>query len=189
MKIISMLFLIFLLSGIAGCSTPVVKSQKSLSSYIKEEKVVKGGFMGKKKVITLKDFRENEVYEEDMENSQKVAEEYIAKHASLSEAAKNNLKKMQVAQGSSQEEVTLLLGKPDKIISPAGKNPYGASEIWIYGIHKMQAFTVFIIPVSVIHESYYLYFKDGMLSEIERHYLKQVVGQAPGPGLSGSAKK
>jgi hypothetical protein len=189
MKMVSITAVIFLLLGITGCSTPVIRPEKSLFSYTKEEKTVKGGFMGKKKIVTLKDFRENEVYEEDMEDFQKLAQEYVAQHPSLSETAKENLKGMQVTCGSTKEEVEFLLGKPDKIISPTGDNPPGAREIWVYSIHKMHAYTVFIIPVFVAHESYWLHFKDGALQEINRHYIKQVVGQSPGPGLSGAVKK
>jgi hypothetical protein len=189
MRMITVVVFIILLSGITGCSVPVSSVQKPLCSFVKEVKVAKGGMMGKKKIVTLTDFRGNEAYEEDMENFQKTVEEYVAQHPSLSEAAKGNLKNMQVTSGSTKEDVTLLLGKPDKIISPAGKNPYGAEEIWVYSMHKRQAYTVFIMPVFFPRESYCLYFKDGVLLEIERHYLKQVVGQAPGPGLTGSVKK
>lgn len=189
MKTILIMAIIFLLSGITGCSMPVFAVQKSLNSFVKEVKVAKGGMMGKKKTVTLTDFRGNEAYEEDMENAQKAAEEYVEQHPSLSETAKNNLKNMQVTSGSTKEEVAFLLGKPDKIISTAGKNPYGAQDIWVYGMHKMQAYTVFILPVFLARQSYYLYFKDGLLLEIERHYLRQVVGQAPGPGLSSTNRK
>jgi outer membrane protein assembly factor BamE (lipoprotein component of BamABCDE complex) len=189
MKTIYAMFLILLLLGVMGCSVPIAKVQKPLCSFVKEVKTTKGGLMGKKKIVTLKDFRGNEAYEEDMENFQKAAEEYVAQHPSLSETAKNNLKSMQVTDGSTKDEVTLLLGKPDKVISPASKNPYGADEIWVYSLRKMQAYTVFIMPVFLAHESYCLYFKNGVLLEIERHYLRQVVGQAPGPGLNNKSKK
>lgn len=182
MKIISIPVVVLFLLSLIGCSMPTSALQGSLYSILKQEKVTQSGF-GRKKVITIKDFRGNEAYEEDIERLKKEAEEYISQHPNLSETAKNNLRELKVTQGSTVDEVAFLLGKPDKASKTSGGGRYGASEIWIYRISKMRIFTVFILPVFPVHEAYYLYFKDGALVEIERHYLKQVVEQGAGPGV------
>ena len=63
------------------------------------------------------------------------------------------------------------MGEPDKII----KGVRETSEVWIYTIKKMDAFTVFIIPIFFTHQSYYLYFDGDRLKNIERHYLEQLL--------------
>ena len=131
----------------------------------------------------IKDFRGNEAYEEDMEGLKKEAQVYISQHPALSETAKNNLRELKVTQGSAVDEVAFLLGKPDKVSKSSGGGRYGASEIWIYKLSKIRVFTVFVFPVFLVHEAYYLYFKEGTLVEIERHYLKQVIEQGAGPGV------
>jgi len=175
--------------AITGCSMPTSAVQRSLYSYSKEVKVVKGGLIGKKKSIEIKDFRENEAYDENIEDLQKVVEKYILEHPNLSDSSKDNLRSLKVTVGSTKDEVILLLGKPDKIINETSGALYGASEIWIYETNRLRAFTIFIVPVFFMHERYYLYFKDGAVAGIERHYPKQVVGQAPGPGLTPVKKK
>jgi len=179
--------MVLVLLSMTGCSMPAAAIQRPLYSFTKEVKTSKGGFMSKKKIVTVTDFRGKEAYEEDMEGFQKEAEEYISKHPDLKEAAKDNLRNLRVTQGSGADEVTFLLGKPDKVIRAAGESPYGASEIWIYKINRMQMFTIFILPVFPVHEGYYLYFNDGALVEIERHYLEQVVHQGQG-GRTGIDK-
>jgi len=190
MKIISIPIIALVLFSMIGCSMPAAAIQRTLCSFTREEKVTKG-FMGERKSVTIKDFRGNEAYDEDMEGFKKEAEEYISKHPDLKEAAKDNLRNLRITQGSGADEVTLLLGKPDKVVRAAGKSPYGASEIWIYKLSKMRAFTIFIIPVFFVHEGYYLYFKDRALVEIERHYLEQVVhqGQGAGTGIDKSRSR
>ncbi len=188
MKIISVTIAVLVLLSMTGCSMPAVRVERPLYSYTKEIKVAKGGLMGKKKSIIIEDFRENEAYDENIEDLKKIVEKYILEHPNESESAKNNLRELKVSDGSTREEVILLLGKPEKIINAAGGS-YGASEIWVYKVSRMRAFTIFIIPVFFVHEGYYLYFKDGALVEIERHYLKQVVGQSAGPGLNQTKKK
>jgi len=110
-------------------------------------------------------------------------EGYISQHPELSETARNNLRELKVTQGSTVAEAALLLGKPDKVAKTSGGARYGASEVWIYKLSKIRAFTIFIVPVCFVHEAYYLYFKDGALVEIERHYLTQSVQQGAGPGV------
>jgi len=188
MKIMSIPIIALVLFSMIGCSMPTVAIQRPLYSFTREEKVTKG-FMGKRKSVTIKDFRQNEAYDEDIEGFKKEVEEYISKHQDLSEAAKNNLRALKVTQGATADEVKFLLGKPDKVIRVAGASRYGASEIWIYKISKMRVFTIFIFPVFFVHEGYYLYFKDGSLVEIERHYLEQIVKQGAGPGVIESKSK
>lgn len=174
---ILILFYIYL-SGC--CSIPSVSNYSQLYSFTKETKKIKGGFG--KKVILIKDFRENEMYDEDIAALKEKIEKYISHHTDLSEQTKNNLRELKVTQGATEEEVELLLGNPDKVIHP-GDNVGFASEIWIYKINKATAFTVVIIPVFFTHEGYYLYFKDNTLTVIERHYLKQTF-QSSGLGIS-----
>ncbi|MDP3731715.1 MAG: hypothetical protein Q8R31_01615 [Candidatus Omnitrophota bacterium] len=189
MKIISIPVVFLVSLSLIGCSMPTVAIQRPLYSFTREEKITKGGFMGKRKSIAIKDFRGNEAYDEDIETFKAEVEKYISRHPDLSEPAKDNLRALKVTQGAGVDEVILLLGKPDKAVRAGGGGKYGASEIWIYRINKIRAFTIFIIPVFPVHEGYYLYFKDGALVEIERHYLKQVVQQSEGPGVIESKKK
>lgn len=181
-KIFSIILVLFYL-GMTGCSMPSAALERSLYSFTKEEKKIKGAF-GKKKFISIKDFRGNDVYEEDIIDLKEEIEKYISSHPDLSESAKNNLRELRVTEGATREEVRLLLGAPDKIIR-ASSAKKGTSEIWIYKLNKMNAFTIFIVPVFFIHQAYYLYFQDNSLFNIERHYLRQIVEQSPGPGIVG----
>jgi hypothetical protein len=158
-----------------GCSLPTAAIQRPLYSFTREEKKIKSGFGGEKKSITVKDFRQNDAYDEDIATLKEEVEKYISRRQDLSDSAKNNLREIKVTPGASRNEVVLLLGKPDKLTRVSGSGRYGASEIWIYKLSKIRVFTIFILPVFPVHEGYYLYFKDGALVEIERHYLKQVV--------------
>ena len=187
-KIISVAIIVLVILSMIGCSMPTAAIQGSLYSFTREEKRIKSGF-GRKKSITIKDFRANDAYDEDIEALKTEVEKYIREHPDLSESAKNNLREIKVTQGTTSDEVVLLLGKPDKLVRAAGGGRYGASEIWIYKISKIRAFTIFILPVFLVHEGYYLYFKDGALVEIERHYLKQIVEQSAGPGVIESKKE
>lgn len=189
MKIISVSTIVLVSLAMIGCSLPTAAIQRPLYSFTREEKRIKSGFGGERKSITIKDFRQNDAYDEDIAALKEEVEEYISQHPDLSDSAKNDLRKIKVTPGASPKEVVLLLGKPDKLVRAAGSGRYGASEIWIYKLSKIRVFTVFIVPVFPVHEGYYLYFKDGALVEIERHYLKQVVEQHAGPGVIESKKK
>lgn len=169
---------------------PRMARENQLYGFIREEKRVKGGFGSKKKVVTIKDFRGNEFYDDDVDDLKGLVENYISLHADLGEEAKNNLRELKVTEGSTKEEVKLLLGRPDKI-STIGSNAYGASELWIYKINEIDTFAIFIIPIFFPHQGYYLYFKDNILAAIERHYLEQTIhqGSAPGVGVGGVESK
>lgn len=171
MKKILFLILVLFCLYICGCSTPRMATYNHLYSIVREEKRVKIGF-AKKKVVSIRDFRERELYEEDMAALKEEIEKYISLHPELAEETKNNLRELKITAGSTKEEVRLLLGKADKV-TQTYNNPYSASERWIYKISKISAFTVFIFPVFPVQEGYYLYFKDNNLTAIERHYLKQ----------------
>lgn len=146
--------------------------------------------IGKGKKVLIKDFRENNMYEEDMAGLNEEVEEYILAHQDLSEEVKFNLRQLKVTEGLTKDEVNLLLGKPDKILKVQSKaSQYQATETWIYKINKLRAFNVFIFPVFFVHEGYYLYFKDTVLAGIERHYLKQIVQQGSAPGVLPSKEK
>lgn len=186
MKIVFILAIILVSLCIIGCSMPTATVHRPLYSFTKVEKTTKAGFFGRKKTITIKDFRQNEAYDEDIEALKQEAEKYIPRHPELSGEAMDNLRHLRVTQGSTRDEVTFLLGKPDKVMKTDGAGRYGATEVWIYKINKVRVFTVFIIPLFPVREAYYLYFKDNALLEIERHFLKQVVEQHPGPGIVDS---
>lgn len=166
-------FLILILSYIyisGCCSVPTALSLSQLYSFTKETKKIKGG-LGKK-VVLIKDFRENEAYDEDILTLKEEIEKYISTHTDLSETTKNNLRELKLTERATKEEVRLLLGEPDRIIK-AGIKTYSATEIWIYRINKINTFTIIVIPVFFANEGYYLYFKDSGLIAIERHYLRQ----------------
>jgi len=130
--------------------------------------------MFSKKYESIKDFRGIEMYDEDIDALKEEVKEYIVAHPELSDAKKKDLRELKVMQGETKEEVRLLLGSPDKIVNP---------QTWVYKISTWRAFTVFIVPVFFVHEGYYLYFKDDILTGIEKHYLKQLIEQSAGPGV------
>jgi len=166
---------------LCGCSMPAREAQKQIYSYTRQEKKIPGTF-GKKRV-SVKDFRGVDMYEEDMAALKEDVEKFIAIHPELSDESKNNLRLLKIAPGETAAEVELLLGNPDKLIKTKSGAPYQADQVWVYKISKIRAYTVFIIPVLFVHEGYYLYFKDGRLEALERHYLRQTVEQGAGPGV------
>ncbi len=186
MKKIRFLVLIFFSTYALGCSIPRSAKCDKLYGFTRTEKNIKGFLGSKIKDISVKDFRGSERYDEDMLELQEEVDKYILAHPQLSESARNNLKELKVAEGSTTEETGLLLGKPDRMMKVNDKI-YGADQVWIYRIKKIQAFIVLLFPVFLSHEGYYLYFKDNLLKAIERHYLEQVV-QLQDPGM-GSIKK
>ncbi|MBN1913537.1 MAG: hypothetical protein JW788_03965 [Candidatus Omnitrophica bacterium] len=141
------------------------------------------GFVKKKEVV-IKDFRENDNFQENIDARKEKVEAYILQNGQLEESVKNNLRDLAVTNGQNQEQVRLLLGEPDKIQGKKTK-----SQLWIYKINKTNSYNVFILPVFFPNEGYYLYFKEGVLSKIERHYIKQVVHQGYGPGVFVSEEK
>ncbi len=168
---------------ILGCSIPTASTQNELYSYYKEEVKKKGGFLSTKSPDAFRDFRREVTYEEDIDALKEDAEQYISTHPGLSDTAKSNLRELKVAIGSNRDEVELLLGEPDKISKLGGGGRYAATELWIYRISRIRVFNIFIVPIFPVHEGYYLYFKGDTLAGIERHYLKQVIGQGAGPGV------
>jgi len=182
MKRILPLVLILFCFIIFGCSVPSVANYSQLHTFIKDEQVIKGGFGSKKKILLIKDVRGNDMYDENIVELKEVVEKYISIHPDLSESTKNNLRELKITEGTTKEEVEILLGKPDKVIRQ-GNKVSATSEIWIYRINKMNAFTIFIFPVFFAHEGYYLYFKDNLLTTIQRHYLAQIIQQSAGPGV------
>jgi hypothetical protein len=170
---------------------PATAPYSQLYSFTREEKKIKGRIGSSKKTVVVKDFRGNDMYEEDMTALKERVEKYIASHADLGEPTKNNLRELKVTAGATKEEVELLSGGPDKVIKTYAKANNTASEIWIYRINKINVFIIFIVPVFWAHEGYYLHFKDNILTAIERHYLEQTVHQtsAPGVGVGGIRPK
>lgn len=118
------------------------------------------------------------MYDEDIAALKEEVEKYISSHDGLSEQKKADLRELKVTEGDTKEEVFLLLGEPEKI-SGAG----AGKETWIYRINRLRAFTFFIFPYYFAHEAYYLRFENNKLMSIERHYPKQMVHQASGPGI------
>lgn len=182
--IISPLILILSCIYISGCwSLPRTTDYSQLYSITKEAKKIKSGF-GNRKVVAIKDFRETEMYEENITALKEGVEKYILAHPDLSDQTKNNLRELKVTAGATQDEVRLLLGNPDKVRKRSnGDDP--ASEIWIYRINKRSAFTIIVIPVFFTHEGYYLYFKENTLDAIKRHYLEHVI-KTESPLAAGS---
>lgn len=172
MKKIIIFILVVSCAGLTGCSMPAAATQGQIYSFTKKEQKKKGLFVNSYE--SVKDFREIDMYTEDIDALKEEVEKYIAAHPELNEDTKKNIRQLKVAPGQSKEEVLLLLGEPDKI---------SGSDIWIYRINKWRAFTVFIIPVFFVREGYYLYFKDDVLTDIERHYLKQMIRQSAGSGV------
>ncbi|MBM3245792.1 MAG: hypothetical protein FJZ13_00475 [Candidatus Omnitrophica bacterium] len=171
MKKILLLVLAVFCIGMAGCcSIPRTLNYKELYSFTRKEEKIKRKFGGSYSAISIKDFRENERYDEEMAAFKEKVEQYILSHPDLSESAKNNLRQFKVSAGASTEEVELLLGKPDRVAVNKADN---TGQVWIYKINKRSDFTVIFLPVFFGHEQYYLYFKDNLLALIERHYLEQ----------------
>lgn len=186
MKRFLFVFFILLYICLPGCSVPRVATYNHLRSITKEETKPKGMFGGNKSV-SIYDFRGIERYDEDIDALRLRVEKYISSHPGLSGAAKNNLQELKAAFGLNKEEIELLLGKPDKVIKPIGKTQ-DISEIWIYNKRKLSAFTVFIFPVFPTHESYYLYFQGNTLTNIEKHYLEQLLESTSPPDASDLKK-
>ncbi len=178
MKNITGITLVLLCLFASGCSVPSTLGEKYLYGISREEKNQEKGIFGNKKYIEIKDFRGNERYEEDIAAFKEEVEKYIALHAGLSEEVKSALRELKVTAGLKTEEVKLLLGSPDKAMK----------DVWVYRISKWRAFTVFIVPVFFVHEGYYLYFKDGVLASIERHYLTQTIHQSAAEGVYQKTK-
>ncbi len=160
---------------IAGCcSIPRAAGLEQLYSITKGEKNIKRRFGGKTKVKFIRDFRDNEAYDENITNLKQKAEEYISRRGDLDESAKANLRELRVTAGATKEEVRLLLGVPDKAVK-IRKKGYDADEMWIYNTYKPSVFTLLFFPVFFGHEKYYLYFNDNILTLIERRYLEQTL--------------
>ena len=170
------LILIFSLLNLLGCSVPAAAKYSQLYSFTKEEKINKGSFGLKQKVELLKDFREDEMYSEDIDALKIEVEKYIAANPDLDEVTKNNLRELKLTPGATKPEVSLLLGEPDKTGN--------SGDLWIYRISRIRAFIFFIFPYFFAHEGYYLYFEDNHLKVIEKHYPEQIFHQASAPGLS-----
>jgi hypothetical protein len=156
------------------CSIPRTANYKQLYSITKKETKIKTKkkFIHKTAVISPKDLRGNEILDEDIDSLKKRIEKYISDHQDLNDLTKNNLREFKITKGSTKEEVNLLLGEPDNLIKRTNKED-AASVIWVYRTNKSSVFTIVFIPVFFSHESYYLYFKNDILTSIERHYLEQ----------------
>ncbi len=188
-KILPAVLILFSIYIAGCCSIPRVASSKQIYSITKEEKIKKGSFGFKTKIVLIRDFRENDVFDSEIVFLKEKVEKYISSHADLSEPAKNNLRELKVTEGSTKEEVQLLLGGPDKAVK-ASKKADIASEVWIYKTNKSSIFTIIFLPVFFGHETYYLYFKDNVVMLIERHYLEQTFyATDSGAGLTGIKRK
>ncbi|MDD2751704.1 MAG: hypothetical protein PHN59_01040 [Candidatus Omnitrophica bacterium] len=159
-----------------GCSIPTSANYNELYSFTRVEKRSKGMMGIKKSSETISDFRENEMYIEDITALKEEVEKYITQHPDLSDEIKSNMRQLKIAPGFNKEEVELMLGEPDKT--------GGNGNTWIYQISRLRAFTIFIFPIFFAHEGYYLRFDKDRLTAIERHYPKQIIHQASGPGLT-----
>jgi len=170
------LLLLLSLLMLHGCSIPTAASYNELDAFNRTEKSSSAGFGKKSSIEIIKDFRNQEMYIEDITAMKEDAEKYIQEHPDLSEERKTALRELKLTPGANKEETCLLLGEPDKISA--------RGDLWIYRINRLRAFTIFIFPVFFAHEGYYLKFEDDRLVAIERHYPEQIVHQASGPGIT-----
>ena len=171
-RILLSILVLFCIYITGCCSIPRVTSYKQLNIFTKQESKSKGRFSSRAKIVSIKDFRENEVLNKDIKTLKEKVEKYISSHADLNESIKNGLRGLRVTEGANKEEVELLLGEPDGIVKK-DKEVDAASQVWTYQINKRSVFTIIFLPVYFGHEQYYLYFKDNILTRIERHYLGQ----------------
>ena len=172
MKILSNLILLIIFLSVAGCcSLPKTEINKELYS-IKKEVTVEKSMFGKNQIVTFKDFRGYEAFNKNIDSLKAKVETYIQEHADLSESKKKDLREFSVTQGSSMDEVRLLFGLANKVIKKEFKLNK-TSEVWLYITNKESNFQIIFLPVYFGHEKYYLYFTDGLLEKIERHYLLQ----------------
>lgn len=191
MKKMSVKVVIIFLLGcfLCGCSLPSMTTYSSLPNYTRKEERKKRAFASEKKYIVYKDFRLNELYEEDVAAYKVDVEEFIVEHPNLAAEKTSVLRELTVVPGLNKEEVILLLGSPDKIIRPHNYKNYGVCEKWIYKIKKWRTFNIFIVPVFPVHEAYYIYLKDGVVAAIEKHYLTQIFQQGSAPGVFSKENK
>lgn len=154
--------LVILCSYVSGCSYARVEKYSQLETFTSNKAEKKGKGLSSK---AIKDFRGNNVRNEDIEIVKAKVEKYISLHKDLNEATKNRLRELTVTEGATKEEVELLLGKPTKIIVRP------SSEMWVYKTRKTDPLPMLEVPVS-FHQSYCLYFKENALVGIEMHYLK-----------------
>lgn len=91
----------------------------------------------------------------------KKVKEYITKHQEISEKVKKCLLKLKICEGYDKEQVRLIWGKPDKIIS-LQHDSY--QEKWIYNISPSQ--DIF----GTVYHNFTLYFKNGTLKRCELVY-------------------
>jgi len=161
--------LVMLCSYIYGCSYARVEKYSQLETFPsnKAKKKKKSAFSLLSNPI--KDFRGNIVRKEDIEIEKAKVEQYISLHKDLNEATKNHLSELTVTEGATKEEVELLLGKPTKIVK--FKSIPSSSEMWVYKTERTDPLPMLDVPVS-FHQSYYLYFKENALVDIEMHHLK-----------------
>ena len=177
-------FIIILCFYISGCSVPVSTQHRQINAFTEEEAKQDSRYG---KFILVRDFYGNEVGEENRVKLKKGVEEYISFHSSLGDEGKINLRALKVVPGNTKEEVGLLLGKPFKVIEVKDKTNKG-SELWIYRKNKMDTFLIFIIPIFLAHDSYYLYFEGDKLNAIEEHYIKQAIEASPTGGKTQKKK-
>lgn len=162
--------LVILCIYLSGCSIPTAARYSQLNTFTSKKGKVSFGKSGRR----IEDFLGNEIDKKDIDIVKERVEKYIFTRNDLNEATKNNLRELRVTEGATKEEVELLLGKPTKTIKLTNK-AHAISEIWLYKINKRNPFTITIVPIFLVHEGYYLYFKENVLVDIQRHYLKQVI--------------
>jgi len=169
-----MSFLIIAGITITGCSIPMAQKYTQLEFANAYKKGKKIQLDIEKPGLDIRDFLGYEMKKDDISSAKEKVETYIAEHADIEESNKAHLQELCVAVGATSGEVELLLGKPEKIMKKRNtKHPI--SEVWIYRTNKPQLFSIVIVPILLVRQGYYLYFKDGILKNIERHYLHQIV--------------
>ena len=181
MKRTSLVVLGILCSCVLGCSIPMTAKYSQLDTFSSGKAPKKSKFSIFMPIHQQENFLGDKVTKEDIEAAKEKTEKYILEHNDLDEASKHYLRDLKVVRGATMEEVRLILGEPSKIIK-SGKKAHPSSETWVYKTNKVDHFKILIISIFQVKETYYLYFKDNILTGINKHYLQRAAGSNSRPG-------
>ena len=162
---------------VLGCSIPMTAKYSQLNAFSSGKAPKKGKISIFTPAHQPENFLGDKVSKENVEAAKERVEKYILAHSDLDEASKKYLRDLRVVRGASMEEVRLMLGEPAKIIK-SGKKTRPSLETWVYKANKSVHFKVLIVSVFPTKETYYLYFKENILTGIKKHYLKQAAASS-----------
>jgi hypothetical protein len=181
MKKISLGVLSILCTCALGCSIPMTAKYSQLDIFPPGKADKKSKFSIFMPARKPENFLGDKVSKADIEAVKEKSEKYILAHNDLDDASKQYLRDLKVVRGATMEEVRLMLGEPLKIVK-SGKNARPFQETWVYKTKKADSFRVLVIPLFSVNETYYLYFKDNILTGINKRYLQQATGSNSRPG-------